>query len=383
MTVAWSPVTGATSYYLYRSIVSNGEGFAFYASTTTATSYTDTHASNGTAFYYKVAAVNANGPGVQSAEVFAVPSLPCAPAWSATATYVTGNTASVGTQNYQANFWNQNANPTTNNGPAGSGQPWTATTTCGGGPTCSASPGAPVQLAASNTTTTGTTLTWLPGSMPANCTLTGYSVYRNGTVIATGITGTTYTVTGLASATAYSFTVVAADSFGASPQSTSVSVTTQTPPTCTVLPATPTGLSASSVTSTSITVAWTAVTPPAGCTLVNYYVAINGGRALGSNPNTPSYTFSSLTASTTYTISVWSADEAGQSSNPATITVTTPAAGGACTGIAAWSGNSVAYAIGALVTYQGSEYKCIQAHTSQAGWTPAAVPSLWTKIATC
>lgn len=37
----------------------------------------------------------------------------------------------------------------------------------------------------------------------------------------------------------------------------------------------------------------------------------------------------------------------------------------------------VAYKIGDLVTYQGATYRCIQAHTSQAGWTPPAVPALW------
>lgn len=37
----------------------------------------------------------------------------------------------------------------------------------------------------------------------------------------------------------------------------------------------------------------------------------------------------------------------------------------------------VAYKIGDRVTYQGSTYECRQAHTSQAGWTPVAVPALW------
>lgn len=39
----------------------------------------------------------------------------------------------------------------------------------------------------------------------------------------------------------------------------------------------------------------------------------------------------------------------------------------------------VAYKVNQLVTYQGSTYKCLQAHTSQAGWTPSAVPALWQK----
>ena len=44
----------------------------------------------------------------------------------------------------------------------------------------------------------------------------------------------------------------------------------------------------------------------------------------------------------------------------------------------AWS-YPVAYKIGNIVTYQGLTYKCLQAHTSQAGWTPPVVPALWNR----
>ncbi|MER6942387.1 carbohydrate-binding protein [Nonomuraea sp. NPDC000554] len=40
---------------------------------------------------------------------------------------------------------------------------------------------------------------------------------------------------------------------------------------------------------------------------------------------------------------------------------------------AAWT----PYAIGARVTYNGVDYECIQAHTSQPGWEPPNVPALW------
>lgn len=40
----------------------------------------------------------------------------------------------------------------------------------------------------------------------------------------------------------------------------------------------------------------------------------------------------------------------------------------------------VAYAVNDEVTYQGSTYRCLQAHTSQAGWTPTAVPALWQAV---
>ena len=44
----------------------------------------------------------------------------------------------------------------------------------------------------------------------------------------------------------------------------------------------------------------------------------------------------------------------------------------------AWA-EGVAYKVGDIVTFNGATYTCLQAHGSQAGWTPAAVPSLWNK----
>ncbi|MBK9357711.1 MAG: hypothetical protein IPN08_10045 [Bacteroidales bacterium] len=40
----------------------------------------------------------------------------------------------------------------------------------------------------------------------------------------------------------------------------------------------------------------------------------------------------------------------------------------------------VGYVVNQLVTYNGHTYKCLQAHTSQAGWTPTAVPALWQMV---
>jgi hypothetical protein len=96
----------------------------------------------------------------------------------------------------------------------------------GGGGGCPGAPSVPSGLAASSTTSSGTTLTWsAPTSVPSGCSVTGYTVYQNGTSIATSTT-TSYNVTGLSSATMYSFTVAATDSYGASAQSSAVNVTT-------------------------------------------------------------------------------------------------------------------------------------------------------------
>ena len=47
----------------------------------------------------------------------------------------------------------------------------------------------------------------------------------------------------------------------------------------------------------------------------------------------------------------------------------------------AWASGK-AFSIGDRVRYGKSLYSCVQAHTSQADWTPPAVPALWTRIST-
>ena len=46
-----------------------------------------------------------------------------------------------------------------------------------------------------------------------------------------------------------------------------------------------------------------------------------------------------------------------------------------------WSGEGVAYEAGDVRQRGGLLYRCVQAHTSQATWTPEDAPSLWTRIA--
>jgi len=51
-----------------------------------------------------------------------------------------------------------------------------------------------------------------------------------------------------------------------------------------------------------------------------------------------------------------------------------------------WLGNAPAavelqnlYTVGQIRRYKGTLYKCVQAHTSQADWTPDTAHSLWSK----
>ena len=55
----------------------------------------------------------------------------CAAAWSSTQVYTASMTASEDGIDYIANYWTQGQNPATNNGGAGSGDPWTSQGPCG------------------------------------------------------------------------------------------------------------------------------------------------------------------------------------------------------------------------------------------------------------
>jgi hypothetical protein len=86
-------------------------------------------------FSQKACACVGAGPGTHVADAgtdAAVTVATCsAPAWSPTAVYTSGNVASYGGSEYTAAYWNQDDEPDTHSGLAGSGQPWSAPTPCG------------------------------------------------------------------------------------------------------------------------------------------------------------------------------------------------------------------------------------------------------------
>ena len=45
----------------------------------------------------------------------------------------------------------------------------------------------------------------------------------------------------------------------------------------------------------------------------------------------------------------------------------------------AWK-DGAAYSVGDIVTYEGKKYKCINAHTANAGWTPSLAFTLWQEV---
>jgi chitinase len=146
----------------------------------------------------------------------------CGNPWSATTIYnVPGTQVSRNGINYKNNFWTEGDDPATHNGGPGSGQPWTAVGSCS---SCSTLPSAPTGLKASAVSSGSTTLSWNAVTPPANCSITGYTVFENGNSIGTA-GGTSFTVNGLCSATTFTFAVAAMDGAGSSARSSTVSVT--------------------------------------------------------------------------------------------------------------------------------------------------------------
>ncbi|WP_457617970.1 GEVED domain-containing protein [Lutibacter sp.] len=180
-------------------------------------------------------------------------------------------------------------------------------------PTDTTAPTAPT-LTASNATTTTVDLSW--SGATDNVGVTGYDVYKNGTLLAS-VTGTTYQATGLTSGTTYSFTVIAKDAAGnVSVDSNTANVTTATIDT--TAPTAPT-LTASNTTTTSVDLAWSGATDNVAVT--GYDVYKDGIFLITTTAIT--YQVTGLTPATTYSFTVRAKDVAGNisvDSNTATVT---------------------------------------------------------------
>ncbi|MCZ8521201.1 MULTISPECIES: fibronectin type III domain-containing protein [Paenibacillus] len=193
----------------------------------------------------------------------------------------------------------------------------------GGTGSDTAAPSVPANVAVMSKTSTSVTLTW--NASTDNTGVTQYEVYR-GTALAASVTGTTATVSGLTASTAYTFTVKAKDAAGnVSAASSAVSVTTSAPaPADTAAPTVPGGLKVTGVTSSSVSLSWSASTDNVGVTQYEVY----RGTMLAATVTGTEATVSGLTASTAYTFAVKAKDAAGNASAAsASVSATTDKAG--------------------------------------------------------
>jgi len=162
--LSWSASTGATSYNVYRGTAAGGESGTAIATGIAVTNYTNTGLTNGTTYFYKVAAVNASGTSGMSNEASATPQVAVPPA-------PTGLTATPGNAQV-ALSWSASTGATSYNVYRG--------TTAGG---------------------------------------------ESGTAIVTGLSTTSYTNTGLTNGTTYFYKVAAVNASGTSGMSNEASAT--------------------------------------------------------------------------------------------------------------------------------------------------------------
>ena len=242
--LSWSAVTNAASYNIKRAAASGGGPYTTIATGITGTSYTDTGLTTGTTYYYVVSAVNGSNESINSAEASA-PVLAAPQNLTASANLMTAALSWT----YVANATSYNIKRATTSG----GSYTTITTGITGtsytdtGLTAgityyyvvsavnstnesvnSAEASATILAAPQNLTATDSQLTVaLSWSSVANAT--NYNVKRATYqrrplyTIATGVTGTTYTDTGLTAGATYYYVVSAVNSTNESVNSAEVS----------------------------------------------------------------------------------------------------------------------------------------------------------------
>jgi fibronectin type 3 domain-containing protein len=250
VTLTWTPVSTATGYVVKRADSVAGP-YTTVATGLAGTSYTDTGLTNGVTYYYVVTAINGSGESPAGSPVSAqpLPPVPDAPAdLSATAgdsQVVLAWSASAGATSYKVKRATASGGPyvtvatVTGTGYTDTGLTngttyyyiVTASNLGGESSTDASVDGSPLPPPAAPTALAATpdyhqvVLTW-----NAAATATSYTVKRasggaNYVTVATGVTATQYTDTGLTPGSTYDYVVVASNSVGSSPDSAVVEVT--------------------------------------------------------------------------------------------------------------------------------------------------------------
>ncbi|MGO8669919.1 MAG: fibronectin type III domain-containing protein, partial [Capsulimonadaceae bacterium] len=367
VSLTWASSTGATSYNVYRGTAAGSESTTPITSSVTATAYTDSSVTNGTEYFYEVAAVNAGGTSALSNEASATPHAPT-PAAPAGLTATPGNvqvsltwTSSTGATSY--NVYRGTATGAEGATPITSSVTATAYTdasvtnnttyfykvaavntggTSGMSNESSATPVPPVPAAPSGLAATPgngqVSLSWT-----SSTGATSYNVYRgtatgaeSATPLTPSSTTTTYTDATVINGTTYFYKVAAVNQGGTSGLSNEAS-TTPNPP----APSAPTGLTATPG-NAQVSLSWSSST---GATSYNVY----RGTATGAESATPiatsttstAYTDASVTNGTTYFYKVAAVNAGGTSglSNEGSATPNPPAPS-APTGLTATPGNA-------------------------------------------
>jgi hypothetical protein len=217
----------------------------------------------------------------------------------------------------------------------------------GSSASCTSTSAAPAGLTASASSASAVTLSWTAATAPTNCSISSYNVYTSTTsgftpsannLLASGVTGPSYSDVGLSASTTYYYVVEALDAAGASvasnPANARTSSATTTPTACTTVAPAPTGVKAAAASASAITLSWTAATAPANCSIGSYNVyssaticfTPSSGNLLAAGITGTTYSNTGLAAAATEYYVVQALDAAGMSPASNQASATTSAA---------------------------------------------------------
>ncbi|MHB8512297.1 MAG: RCC1 domain-containing protein [Actinomycetota bacterium] len=360
-----------TNYNIYRSTSSGAE--TLLTQVGNVTSYTDIGLTNGTAYYYKIAAVNSAGTGLKSGEVSAVPAtVPSAPQ-SVSATSGNQQVAlswSAPVSNGGAAITNYNIYRSTSSGAetlltqVGNVTTFTdtgltngttyyykvsAVNVAGESALSSETSAVPATVASApqNLTATAQTnsvaLSWSAPASNGGSAITGYNVYRglssgSETLLASIGNQTSYNDTAISKGVTYYYTVAAVNGVGVGAQSAEASATTLNVPTA------PQNLIATSG-NAQVSLSWSAPASNGGSAVTGYNIyrsTSSGTETLLTQATSTSYQDTGLTNGTTYYYKVSAVNGVGEgslSNEASAMPATLP---GAPSGLSATSGNTQA-----------------------------------------
>lgn len=195
-------------------------------------------------------------------------------------------------------------------------------------------PQQPTGLSATAVSSSQINLAWTAPADDGGSPITGYEIDRSGdggsswsTIVSnTATSGTTYSDTGLAHSTAYTYRVSAINSAGTGAPSSYSSATTYN-----TIPSAPTGLGATAASASEIDLVWNAPGDSGGSTITGYMVerSANGGSSWSvisadTGNTTAAYHDAGLASNTTYSyrVSAINAIGTGSPSNTASATTT-------------------------------------------------------------
>ena len=337
ITMAWNPVATATSYELFRDDGStNGQVYSG-----SALSVNDSGLQNGTSYSYTVQATNAQGSSAVSPAVTAV-TIPKIPTGLAVGSPTTSSLtiswdAITGATGYQLMRATAAGGPYSNvyTGPAdtitvaglSSGTTYyfkVASSNAGGvsglsgyamgttTPTLTA-PGAPF---VDGPTVSSLDVQWAPTGAPSYVAYRDTNRFGDYTLQVYSGAASSFTDGGLLSSKTYYYKIKASAAGALSEFSPEGSGTTLAP-----VPATPTGLSVSGATQSSLYVSWNAVPGATG-----YYLHMDGAAVAGYDNTTTLFTVTGLAPNTTYVFNVKAFNASGESVSSTGVAGTTAAA---------------------------------------------------------